>query len=69
MIENEEIRNRLGLPKSTQNIELLVEGNKNNSELRNLQETEERVKVFGDEFKELDPDNAVIYMDGKKSIF
>ena len=68
-IENDEIKNRLGIPLKTQNIELLIEGDTGSTGKRNLQEVEEKVKIFGDDFTGLDSDNAMIFMDGEKISF
>ena len=52
-----------------QSIEILIEGNKENEGKRELEETEENIKIFGDSFNELEKDNAFIYLDDKKIDF
>ena len=52
-----------------QSIEILIEGNKENEGKRELEETEENIKIFGDSFNELEKDNAFIYLDDKKINF
>ena len=52
-----------------QSIEILIEGKKSSESRRNLEESEEKIKIFGDSFNELGADNAFIYLDDKKLDF
>ena len=52
-----------------QTIEILIEGNRNNKENRYLQEVEDKIKILGDNYNELDSSNALILIDGEKITF
>ena len=52
-----------------QTIEILIEGNRNNKENRYLQEVEDKIKILGDNYNELDSSNALILIDGEKIPF
>ena len=62
-ITNPNIINKIGTP-FNQSIELIIEGNKQNIEKRNLEV--EKLQILGDSFLELNSSNAIIYINGRK---
>ena len=62
-ITNQNIINKIGTP-FNQSIELIIEGNKQNIEKRNLEV--EKLQILGDSFLELNSSNAIIYINGRK---
>ena len=67
--EDKEIKNRLGI-KESQTIIIETGGtNESSEEGRILQELDDKIQIFGDNFNELNSDNAIILMDGKKVPF
>ena len=65
--ENEQ--DNASLLEDGQTISLLIEGEKHSAGRRNLEDSEEKIKIFGDSFNELGPENACIFLDNKKLDF
>ena len=68
-LKNKEISELLGITLKSQTIELSIEGNLFSTNFRNLEETEEQIRIMGDSFNGFNPDDAFIYVDGKRVTF
>ena len=55
----------------TQRIELLIDGREESKirRIRNLQQNEEKVRILGNNYNEINSSNAVIYINGNKTDF
>ena len=66
--EDEEIKNRFGI-KKIGTIIIDAETNESSDDGRILQEIDEKIQIFGVNFNELNSDNVIILLNGKKVSF